>query len=231
VEETAFLVVESGAPYKSGHQIPLSRSENHLGRPTEADIPDIAFDNGTISRKHATISFRNSGFFLCDLPSSRHGVRLNGQLLEKNTPYPLKNNDRISLSNGAVILRFCDREDLGKTQELPNDITDRASPDSTGEKLVVDANRREVLLEGRELTPRITGYQFELLVLLYQKRGQAVSHREIVEWVWRDLANRDTIMPQNVATLIHRLRECLGEYGKLIVNIQAFGYRMEKEKS
>jgi len=80
------------------------------------------------------------------------------------------------------------------------------------------------------LKPRITGYEYELLVILYRNRGKAVSHEEIVEWVWRNLSNQDTILRQNVATLIHRLKHDLGPCGEYIVNIPAFGYRLDNEK-
>jgi hypothetical protein len=226
----AYLIVESGSPYESGKKIPLTAGTMHIGRVWEDQKPDLAFEDGHISRNHAEIVYKDGHFELCDLPSSKHGTEVNGRLVNKGTPYTLKHNDKIVLARGAAVLRFCAQNDPGKTQDIEDllpDETGYGAKLSPGEYLTVDIERREVLLGGRELVPRVTGYEFELLELLYRNRGKAVSHEEIVQWVWRDLRNRETITRQNVATLVHRLRDCLGDFGKYVVNIPAYGYRLD----
>jgi DNA-binding winged helix-turn-helix (wHTH) protein len=230
METKAYLIVESGKPYKSGKKIPLKTGITSIGRKWDEQKPDIAFEDGYISRNHAQIVYREGDFELYDLKDSKNGVKLNGKLLDKGAPYKLKHNDEIVLAKGNAVLRFFAHSDPGKTQDIedltPEGANDMEQP-SSEESLIVEIDRREVVIDGQELRPRITGYEFELLLLLYQNRGKAVSHQEIVEWVWRDTSHRETILPQNVTTLVYRLRNCLGDYGKLVVNLPGYGYRLD----
>jgi DNA-binding winged helix-turn-helix (wHTH) protein len=93
--------------------------------------------------------------------------------------------------------------------------------------IVVDEDRREVLAGGKELQPSMTGNELELILLLYKNQGKAVPHEEIMDWVWREVTNRDTILRQDVNTLAHRLRKSLREHGKYIENIPSYGYRLD----
>jgi hypothetical protein len=230
MESFAYLLVEKGSPFKSGVKVPLTSRGVQIGRVWEQQSPDLAFEDGHISRKHAEISYSEGKFMLQDLPSSRHGTELNGKQMEKGIPYILKHDDKIVLARGAAIIRFCSLTDPGSTQDIEDLLAveiKNSAPVSGREGLSVDINRREVIIGGKVLEKRIVGYEFELLILLYRNRGKAVSHEEIVDWVWRDIPNKDTIMRQNVATLVHRLRDCLEDEGKNIINIPAFGYRLD----
>ena len=225
----AYLIVESGLPYEPGKKIPLTTGTMRIGRVWEDHIPELAFEDGHISRNHAEIVYKEGHFELYDLPSSKHGTEVNGNPIAKGAPYMLKHNDKIVLARGSATLRFYIQIDPGRTQDIEDFLPDQTSwrAKSSAPYLVVDLERREVLIESKVLIPRITGYEFELLELLYRNRGKAVSHQEIVDWVWRDFPSRDTIMRQNVATLVHRLRDCLGDYGQYVVNITAYGYRLD----
>jgi DNA-binding winged helix-turn-helix (wHTH) protein len=64
---------------------------------------------------------------------------------------------------------------------------------------VVSPARRQVLRGGEEV-PLIPRY-FDLLVLLLQRRGQAVHRREIFESVWNDVVVSDGALSQAVRTL------------------------------
>lgn len=98
-------------------------------------------------------------------------------------------------------------------------------PDRSAMPITVHEDRREVSLGDKELRPRITGREFELLLVLYRNRDKAVSHEDIIDWVWRDVPMRDTITRADVSTLVHRLRRRLGEYGQYIVSVPSYGYR------
>jgi DNA-binding winged helix-turn-helix (wHTH) protein len=234
MEANAVLVIEIGEPYESGHTILLDKDTTKIGRNWQDQTPDIAFEDSRISRQHAEILCHDGKYEIRDLPTSKNGIEINSTPLEKNVSYKLKNNDCIIIAKGAAVLRFGCKEDQGITQTITSELAEQLARRIETQKtvaysneLVLDIARREVLLKGKELRPRVRGYEYELLVVLYNNRGKAVSHEEIVNWVWRDLPSRDTIMRQNVATLVHRLRDCLGEYGKLIVNMPAYGYRMD----
>jgi DNA-binding winged helix-turn-helix (wHTH) protein len=50
--------------------------------------------------------------------------------------------------------------------------------------VVLDHERREVTLDGRPLA--LSGRLYDLLCLLYENRGRAVSDREIKAAVWQE---------------------------------------------
>jgi len=229
--KNAYLEIQIGMPHPKGTILPLKADRTLIGRMWHDHTPDIHFDDLRISRSHVEIYYEKDGFFLRDLPSSKHGTEINGEPLIKGQPHSLSHNDEISLAKGVVQLRFCHQPDEGMTLDLgyPVDKIERETPGSETEHrpIVVNENRREVLLDGRELAPRISGREFDLIALLYRNRGKAVSHEEIINWVWRNVENRDSITRQDVNTLIYRLRNCLGEYGPHIVNISSYGYRLD----
>ena len=70
---------------------------------------------------------------------------------------------------------------------------------------VLSPSRRLLLRGGREV-PLIPRY-FDLLVLLVERRGQAVHRREIFDAVWRDVVVSDGALSQAVRTL----RRALGD--------------------
>lgn len=231
MDTNAFLIVQSGPPHEEGKILPLKPGRTLIGRAWLNHVPDIVFDDPRISRSHAEISYDNDRFVVCDLPSSKHGTEVNDKPLTKGMPYVLRHNDKIGLARGVAVLRFCYQTDEGETLDL-RDYTGEEKAvvgveAPAHERIVVDGDRREVLLDGKELRPRITGREFELALLLYRNRGRALSHEDIIEWVWRNVEYRDTITRQDVNTLIHRLRRCLGEYGGCIVNISSYGYRLD----
>jgi len=87
---------------------------------------------------------------------------------------------------------------------------------------VLAPSRRVLLRKGREvaLIPRY----FDLLVLLVERRGQAVSRREIFAAVWSDVVVSDGALSQAVRTL----RRALGDEPKVPVFIRTVsrhGYR------
>ena len=231
MDTNAFLIVQSGPPHEEGKILPLKPGRTLIGRAWLDHMPDIVFDDPRISRSHAEISYDNDRFVVCDLPSSKHGTEINGKPLTKGMPYVLSHNDKIDLARGVAVLRFCYQTDEGETLDL-RDFADGEKATArveapAHERIVVDDDRREVLLDGEELRPRITGREFELALLLYRNRGRAVKHEDIIDWVWEDVENRDTITRQDVNTLVHRLRRCLGDHGEYIVNISSYGYRLD----
>ncbi len=230
MESEAFLVVQQGEPYENGEVLPLRSEKIRIGRSWRDQTADIVFKDSRISRNHAEIYHDGDHFVLCDLPSSMNGVAVNGMPLTKGMPVVLKDNDEIDLGQCAVILRFYYEVEDGRTERASN-VSDEQKQDQladdTEAMVGVDKKRREVIVNGKELDPRIIGLEFDLAQLLYENRGAAVHHDDIVEWVWRETPNRDTITRQDVNTLVHRLRKSLGEYGSYIKNIPGFGYRLD----
>ncbi|HEY7509652.1 MAG TPA: transcriptional regulator [Vicinamibacteria bacterium] len=87
---------------------------------------------------------------------------------------------------------------------------------------VLSPSRRVLLRSGREV-PLIPRY-FDLLVLLVERRGQAVHRREIFDAVWRDVVVSDGALSQAVRTL----RRALGDDPRepvFIRTVSRHGYR------
>ncbi len=66
---------------------------------------DIIVPAGSVSRRHARIERRGTHYFLCDAGSS-HGTFVNGRRIQE--PHLLRDQDLISLSSDAPVLRFED---------------------------------------------------------------------------------------------------------------------------
>jgi DNA-binding winged helix-turn-helix (wHTH) protein len=87
---------------------------------------------------------------------------------------------------------------------------------------VVSPARRQVLRGGREL-PLIPRY-FDLLVLLLERRGQAVPRRDILDRVWTDVVVSDGALNQAVRTLRRTLGDDSHE-STFIRTVSRHGYR------
>ena len=101
--------------YDVWDEIPLSTGPVRIGRPSrepDAIPPDIMIvGNDYISRSQAEISYSSDeGCFFIHDNGSRNGTFLNGELLEKNKPYPLKDHDLIGFARISgeikVLFRF-----------------------------------------------------------------------------------------------------------------------------
>jgi DNA-binding winged helix-turn-helix (wHTH) protein len=101
-------------------------------------------------------------------------------------------------------------------------MTPAARPLYSFADFVLSPSRRVLLRNGREV-PLIPRY-FDLLVLLVERRGQAVHRREIFDAVWSDVVVTDGALSQAVRTL----RRALGDDPRepvFIRTISRHGYR------
>lgn len=74
---------------ESGHIFDISQSETSIGR---AKTCDIVISDSTVSRFHAVLSRRSSGWIIFDT-NSTSGTVLNGRKIEKK--HTLKNGDKL----------------------------------------------------------------------------------------------------------------------------------------
>ncbi len=89
---------KEGVPYKIS--ILSNKKVYNIGRSTKNDgCPDIAFskDIRTIGRKHAKIEIMGEEIYLTDLGSTNH-TTLDGEILDPNRPYPLKEGSVIGFT-------------------------------------------------------------------------------------------------------------------------------------
>ncbi|NTU45605.1 MAG: response regulator transcription factor [Chlorobiaceae bacterium] len=94
----------------------------------------------------------------------------------------------------------------------------------TAGTLDVDLVRHQVTLEGRELL--LTLMEFKLLAALLKRKGEAQSREKLLSDVW-DVDR--SINTRTIDTHITRLREKLGETGRMIKTVRGFGYKFDEE--
>ncbi|MCI1694597.1 FHA domain-containing protein [Aneurinibacillus aneurinilyticus] len=230
VTEGVFLRIDKGEPHRGKELVPLQEGELLLGRIGRENAPDVTFTSPYISRRHAAIRFENGQFTITDL-ASKHGVQVNGYEIEQNRPYILKNSDKVNLAQGVVLLTFVNNNEieLEPTLEFTNPLLKmQAEPQG----LVVYPERREILIDGCPLL--LSGKHTELLIMLYQKRNQAVSYDEIKVKIWPERITDESQKAPDVGrdeinALIYRLRKKLGSYGERIVTVSRYGYMLDLE--
>ena len=209
----ATLIVEKGIDDAS--VIPLDRAAHVIGKSPEADI---LADNPYVSRNHAQISVNGDHYEIRDL-GSKNGTYLNGVRLTESDRSRLKNDDRIELAMGQVVLRF---SMWGATATLPA-VTDIETDD-----LRVDARSREVLLQGTKLEPPLSRKEFDVLNLLFTRRGEACSKDQIATSGWPERPDGD-VADQDIEQCIRRLRlrvEPDPSQPEYIVTIRGYGYKL-----
>jgi hypothetical protein len=225
----AFLIVEKGEPYGVGDALPLSRGTVLLGR----DCPDgqrgFFYFSPYISRRHATIEYEDGSHLLTDL-ESRHGTRVNDKPLTPGEPYKLGDRDRISLARDEVVLVYSTASPAGgQTWDYPESQPGPPMAEKPDCPLILDQERREVILDGKPLPLR--GKPYALLELLYENRGRAVSTFDIKTVVWKERGLGADGMPLvtdgEVNNLVYRLRLRMGPHRDLVHTVSGFGYRLD----
>ena len=206
------LVVEAGIP--NTRVIPLSQQVCLIG----ADA-DIFIDNPYISRMHAQIVQEGDRYRIRDL-DSKNGTYVNGTRLE-GEGHILKSGDTIEMAEGEVLLRFRKRGtrmSLRPGRQEDNDI-------------LVDSKAREVSVQGQTLGTPLSRKEFDVLNLLFQKRGEACSKDEIASVGWPE-RNGGDVGDQEIEQSIRRLRlriEPDASQPQYILTVRGFGYKLAHE--
>jgi len=85
-----------------------------------------------------------------------------------------------------------------------------------------------VWVRRQKLAPALSKKEFDVLELLYLKRGNAVSRNEIARAGWPERPEGD-VAPEEIDQYIRRLRRRIEENPstpKLIVTLRGHGYRI-----
>jgi len=90
--------------------------------------------------------------------------------------------------------------------------------------LKVDIPRCKVSIDKKEV--KLTAMEFKLLVTLIQKKGRVQSRDQLLEDVWKLDSDVTT---RTIDTHIKRLRQKLGDLGKLVETVRGHGYRLSEE--
>ena len=208
----AMLVVERGIDDVS--VLPLDRDTCVLGKSPSADI---VIDNPYVSRRHAQITWAEGNFHIRDV-GSKNGTFINGANLAGKT-HQLNSGDRVELGKGQVVVRF---QEWGSTVTLP------PTHQAASGDLVVDARAREVWLRGDKVEPPFSRKEFDVLNLLYRRRGEACSKDDIAATGWPEREEGD-VGDQDIEQYIRRLRlriEPDPSHPQYILTVRGFGYRL-----
>ena len=178
---------------------------------------DVFLDNLYVSRDHAQIVREQQRFRIRDL-DSKNGTFVNGTRL-KGDGQLLRNGDRIELGEGQVLLRF---ETRGSTLTL------NVASLVEGGELVVDSRSRDVWVRGERLEPPLSRKEFDVVSLLFQKRGEACSKDEIAASGWPERSGGD-VGDQEIEQTVRRLRlriEADPSQPRYVVTVRGYGYKL-----
>ncbi|NTU83444.1 MAG: FHA domain-containing protein [Chloroflexales bacterium] len=175
---------------------------------------DIVIDHPLASRRHARLERTEDGFAVRDLEST-NGTFLNQERIEGL--HYLHNQDQIIIADTVVI--FQDPEATVKGV-LPPELL-RA----VREELRVDSRTKEIYIKGAILQPPLTVKEFQLLEMLYNRRGQVISKDEIARQVW----DYEVFDYNAIDALVYRLRQRIEPdpaHPRYLVTQRGFGYKL-----
>ncbi|WP_240703034.1 FHA domain-containing protein [Cohnella luojiensis] len=227
-EDFACLYVIRGEPYRSGTCLNLSGDETLVGRVSDFVIPDLAFTNAFISRRHFIIRKEHEKAVLYDL-GSRQGTEINGVRLTPHTPYPLNNFDIIRLAKGMTVLHFSFMFAEQTLEIEPLSITSRLEvPDL---RLTIHWEKRECVVEGKRIP--MSEKEYLLIRVLHEKANQLVTLEEIRSRVWPERTlgaeGYSDVSLDELNALVYRIRKKYGKDTFLISAIRGNGYVLESE--
>ena len=206
------LVVEGGP--NGGVTVTLTASHTTMGRHADNDV---VFDEALVSRRHAVIIETGTGFFIHDLEST-NGTFLNDTRIEPGEQ-SIKNGDIIRLGGGSITAIFT--EGGGRTLRL-------STVEPPPADIIVDTRARQVYVKGDRLEPPLTRKQFDLIMLLESRRGEAVSRDEIATSVWPEREDGD-VGNHEIEQSVRRVRvriEIDASNPEYLVTVRGYGYRL-----
>jgi predicted component of type VI protein secretion system len=210
MEERPVLIVREGE--LAGQRWTIANDELLIGRGNDSDI---VLPERQVSRHHIKIHHRDGRYFLEDL-GSKNGTFLNGQQIQGTVP--IQDGDEIQIALAVRLLFVGTDATVPLSFEMPRSITN----------LVLDEDKRTVLIKGKELDPPLSLAQFRLLQMLYDADGAVCGRDEIVESVWPGTGGLG-VSEQAIDALVRRLRDRLIELDdhNYIVTVRGHGFRLD----
>jgi pSer/pThr/pTyr-binding forkhead associated (FHA) protein len=177
---------------------------------------DLIIDHVLASRRHARLERTDIGYYVRDL-SSTNGTFVNGEIIKET--HQLADKDQIVIAD--TIITFYDPEATARGPVSPDIL--RALRDE--EELRVDARSKEVFIKGQLVEPPLTVKEFQLLELLYNRKGQVISKDEIARVVW----DYEVFDYNAIDALVYRLRhriETNPSSPRYLLTQRGFGYKL-----
>jgi pSer/pThr/pTyr-binding forkhead associated (FHA) protein len=222
----ACLYVEKGEPYHAGSCLLLDAEETVIGRTSQQAVPDIAFLNAFVSRRHLLIRHVQGKAVVEDL-GSKHGTHIGGTPLEPHTPYELQDSDVIRLAGGMVSLRFS-YQFTEMTLEL-----DIASLQQINiGDLRIDREKRVAYVENDVIT--MSDKEWRLFLMLYDQAGSLVSFETVKRTVWSERIPDEGGVPDvgndELSSLVYRIRKKLQNSRYTIQTVRGTGFLFEPKE-
>ncbi len=198
-----------------GQQWVLYSDELLVGRGGHCDI---VVPDSRVSREHIRVFREDENYFVEDL-GSKNGSHLNGEKLEGKRS--IREGDEIQVAL-AVKMKF-----IGSEATVPLSMEEIERGDMG---LKLDPHTRQVYLNGEQLDPQLSLYQYRLLELLYDRNGGICTRDDVVRSVWPD-AIEEGVSEQAIDALVRRLRDRLSELElehQYIVTVRGHGFRLEQ---
>ncbi len=190
---------------------PLAQAITTIGR---AEDNDIVVDDRWVSRYHAQVR-REEGRYVVVDQDSKNGTLVNGQRIAG--PAPLADGDQVQVAP-LIKLTFVD---YGSTAPLPGE----ARPAG----LVLDRDKRQVWVQGRQLAPPLSYVQFALLTLLGDQPDRVYSRDEIIAALWPE-DSAEGISDEAIDALVRRIRLRLRELDtdhEYVVTVRGYGFKLQ----
>jgi DNA-binding response OmpR family regulator len=131
----------------------------------------------------------------------------------------LSDQDQIVIVDTIIIFRDPEATARGPIPSAVLDANQRA------EELRVDSRSKEVFIKDDLITPPLTVKEFQLLELLYNRKGQVVSKDEIARVVW----DYDVYDYNAIDALVYRLRHRIEDNPsnpRYLLTQRGFGYKL-----
>ena len=210
----AMLIIEAGIPNTG--PVPLNEHVYVLGKSSDVDIQ---VNNAFVSRKHCQVRFQDSSFFISDI-GSKNGTYVNGVRLKPSEEKQLNHDDTIGLAEKQVTFRFQDK--TNETLTLTLEITPKEP------LLRLESGPRDVYIADVLVTPPLSRKEFDILELLYQNQGNAVSRDDIARVGWPERSDGD-VGNQEIEQCVRRLRRRIEPdpaNPQHVITMKGFGYKM-----
>ncbi|MEM7028421.1 MAG: FHA domain-containing protein [Chloroflexota bacterium] len=202
-------------PSGANEEIDLIHDVTTLGR---AATCQVVIAGEFASRRHAQIIRRDEMYWLRDL-GSKNGTRLNSAPVRTE----MRLVDGAEIKIGDAAFRFYDAAATSTFTGVDIEATEPGQQHLSADGLRVIEAAREIWLNNQKLDPPLSPKQFDLLLYLWQRKGQAVSKDEIALAVWPEAAS-DAVYNYQIDKMVSRLRERLGK--EQIETVWGYGFKL-----
>lgn len=215
LEDHAELLIQGGA--RDGETVLMTSPVLNMGRHQENDL---VIEDPSVSRRHARIVREDEQYLIRDLGST-NGTLVNSDKVTDDRA--LVHGDTIQLGGSEISLVFRHFSSGARTIKVAV-----LEPEQSGSDVEVNQKTRQVFVHGQALEPALPRKEFDLIMLLASRRGEAVSRDEIAQNVWPERPDGD-VGNHEIEQCVHRVRARIEDDTSnpaFLVTIRGYGYRL-----